>query len=218
MHTNNDDLNQHHGPADAENPGYETTDVNTGGVAVFLAGLFGFVIIFFFVCFFLGRLINNQITKQDGEPNKWHGGVEAGIKGKRQNLAPNPVMQQKELQKMTAAFPTPRLDTDDGNQSTADLHAREDLFLDHYSVAEGSVTTVRIPINRAMELIAQRGLPVVTAVTTAAVMTGDVKPVITAPLTTGFARTGYEIDTIESREQKMNFAKAEGSEHGEAKK
>ena len=217
MHTN-DDLNNAHGPADAENPGYETSDVNTGGVAVFLAGLFGFVLIFFFVCFFLGRLINNQITKQDGEPNKWHGGVAAGVKGKRQNLAPNPVVQQQELRKMTAAFPAPRLDADDGNQSTADLHAREDLLLDHYSVAEGSITTVRIPINRAMELIAQRGLPVATAAATAALMTGDVKPVVMAPLTTGFARTGYEIDTIESREQKMSFAKAEGSTHGEQKK
>jgi hypothetical protein len=217
MHTNND-FNQDKGPADSERPGYETTDVNTGGVAVFLTGLFGFVLIFFFVCFFLGRLINNQITKQDGEPNKWHGGVEASVKGKRQNLEPSPVMQQQELRKMTAAFPTPRLDADDGNQSTADLHAREDLLLDHYSVAEGSITTVRIPINRAMELVAQRGLPVAIATTTAAVMTGDVKPVVMAPLTTGFARTGYEIDTIESRAQKMSFAKAEAGVHGEEKK
>ena len=34
---------------------------------------------------------------------------------------------------MTTTFPEPRLDIDDGNQATADLHAREDLLLDHYS-------------------------------------------------------------------------------------
>ena len=34
-------------------------------------------------------------------------------------------------------FPTPRLETDDGNQDTADLHAREDLLLDHYSSTTG---------------------------------------------------------------------------------
>ena len=43
-------------------------------------------------------------------------------------------MEQQELQQMTNVFPTPRLETDDGNQATADLHAREDLLLDHYSI------------------------------------------------------------------------------------
>ena len=38
---------------------------------------------------------------------------------------------------MTQTFPTPRLDIDDGNQDTADLHAREDLLLDHYSISPG---------------------------------------------------------------------------------
>ena len=40
------------------------------------------------------------------------------------------------------------------------LHAREDLLLDHYSWVDQSQGKVRIPIERAMELIAQRGLPV----------------------------------------------------------
>ncbi len=53
---------------------------------------------------------------------------------------------------------------------------------------------VRIPIERAMELIAQRGLPVAKAVEQAPLMTGDKKPVIAVPLTNGFARTGYEMD------------------------
>ena len=46
-----------------------------------------------------------------------------------------------------------------------------------------------------MEVIAQRGLPVAPPAaggTTAALMYGDVQPVVTLPLTTGFARTGYE--------------------------
>ncbi|CAN5571309.1 hypothetical protein BH10ACI4_BH10ACI4_13760 [soil metagenome] len=216
MPTNDDLKHQHSDVVDSESPGYETTDANVGGVAVFLAGLFGFVLIFFGVCFLLGRVINTQLAKQDGEPNKWHGGPEAGAKQKRENLASNPEMQQRELQKMTAAFPTPRLDIDDGNQSTADLHAREDLFLDNYSVSAGSTGTIRIPINRAMQLIAERGLPVNAAAAGAAPLAGDVKPEVQAPLTTGFARTGYEIDVMESRAQKMSFAKAEGATHSEA--
>ena len=44
--------------AESAKLGYETTDVNVGGVAVFLAGLFGFLLIFFLFCFFMGKAIN----------------------------------------------------------------------------------------------------------------------------------------------------------------
>ncbi len=61
MPTNDDLTNEHSTPVDAEHPGYETTDVNVSGIAVFLAGLFGTVLIFFVVCFMLGKVINNGI-------------------------------------------------------------------------------------------------------------------------------------------------------------
>ncbi len=57
-----------------------------------------------------------------------------------------------------------------------------------------------------MELIAQRGLPVESAPETAATpLAYASKPVVKEPLTTGFARTGFELDVIEAREQKMNM-------------
>jgi hypothetical protein len=216
----NQPLNPEHGVRDAESPGYEMTDVNVNGVAVFLAGLFGSVLIFFVFCFVLGRVINGALEKEDGPPSKWNqlssfSGAE-GNGGKRQNLASNPEIQQKQLEQITETFPTPRLDIDDGNQATADLHAREDLLLDYYSVSPGEVGSIRIPISRAMELIAQRGLPVnAPAATTTVQMTGDIKPVVQAPLTTGFARTGYELGVIAAREQQMNYGKAEDAAHAE---
>jgi hypothetical protein len=46
-----------------------------------------------------------------------------------------------------------------------------------------------------MEIIAQRGLPVVPQnQQQAKLMTGESKPEVSAPLTSGFARTGYEQD------------------------
>ena len=51
---------------------------------------------------------------------------------------------------------------------------------------------MRIPIERAMELLAQRGLPVAPAAQAEPLMTGDVRPVVTAPLTNGFSPTAYE--------------------------
>jgi hypothetical protein len=120
---------------------------------------------------------------------------------------------------MAAAFPNPRLDIDDGNQATAELHEREDLLLDHYSSIPGDSSTIRIPISRAMELIAQRGLPVnAAAAATSPQLAGDVKPEVQAPLTTGFARTGYEIDVMETRAQRLSSEKASAeAEHASAK-
>ena len=69
-------------------------------------------------------------------------------------------MEQQQLREMVQRFPTPRLQTDDGNLETAELHAREDLLLDNYSWVDRQSGKVRIPIARAMELIAQHGLPV----------------------------------------------------------
>ena len=224
MPTNDHDLNQPgpHDPhvRDSDHPGYEVTDVNAGGVAVFLAGLFGSVFIFFLLCYGLGVLINGGIKKEDGPTTKWNtlsafAGAET-TNGKRQDLASNPEMQQRELNQMTSTFPEPRLDIDDGNQATADLHAREDLLLNNYSEIAGAAGTIRIPISRAMEIIAQRGLPVnAQAGATAVEMAGDEKPTVQAPLTVGFARTGYELETIEAREQKLNYGKAVGENKAE---
>jgi hypothetical protein len=215
MPTNDHDLKQptaHDSHVrDPEHPGYEVTDVNANGIAVFLAGLFGSVLVFFFLCYGIGILINGGIKKEDGPVTKWNRlSTFAGpTDGKRQDLTSNAAMEQKEFQQMTSTFQEPRLDIDDGNQATADLHAREDLLLNNYSTVAEESGTIRIPITRAMEIIAQRGLPVNTqgSVATAEMM-GDEKPVVQAPLTSGFARTGYELQTIEAREQRLTYGKA----------
>ena len=77
-------------------------------------------------------------------------------------------------------------------QDVASLHARENLLLENYTWANEEHTRVRIPIDRAMELLAARGLPVTPASNQPRPMTGDGAPRVTAPLTNGFAPTGYE--------------------------
>ena len=216
---NNEEIVETTNPADdSQAAGYEMTDVNASGIVVFLGGLFGFVIIFFFFCFLMGRVINSGLEQMDGKTDKWHqkNNIFAGAlanNGKREDLKSNAAIEQQELQQMTNAFPNPRLDIDDGNQATADLHAREDLLLDHYSTGD----SLRIPINRAMQLIVAKGLPVSTAPESGTKMAGDTTPVVQVPLTTGFARTGYELTQIEARQQKLDFGKAEGAEHAELK-
>jgi hypothetical protein len=222
MHTEGHDMGKpegveaHSAPqVDSEHPGYETQDVSVRGIITFLAGLSGFVIIFFFFCFAMGKAINYGLAKHDGPQDKWHSdGMKMGSPDgtKREDLTSNATMQQRELQQMTQTFPTPRLEIDDGDQDLADLHAREDLLLENYSSsADLPAGTIRIPIDQAMKLVVQRGLPKATATAAAAtLMAGEYAPTVAAPLTNGFARTGYELDTIEAREQKNEFAKAEG--------
>src|SRR5580698_3898559 len=102
-----------------ESPGYETTDVNSSGIAVFLAGLFGTVIVFFFFCYGMGIVINNWLVKLDGPATKWTVAANAVPAGKGKNLASNPDIeqqQQTQLGEMTGSLPEPRLDIDDGEQ------------------------------------------------------------------------------------------------------
>jgi hypothetical protein len=205
-----------HDPVDpklteSENAGYEITDVNVNGIVVFLASLGAFVAVFFVFCFGMGKVINTAILKSDGPPNKWNM-IGAQPQGKRQDLTSNAVMEQNQLNQMVQRFPTPRLQTDDGNEEIAEMHAREDLLLNNYSWVDRTSGKVRIPITRAMQIIAQHGLPVAPQEEqTQPLMAGDRVPVVTMPLTDGFARTGYEQQYLETLEQQ----KMRGEKPGE---
>jgi len=206
MPTHDDHL---HDPLDhhelGDSPGYEVTDVNVSGVVVFLASLAAFVGVFFIFCFGMGKVINTAILKSDGPPNKWNQ-IGAPTRGKRQDLTSNAVMEQQQLNEMVQRFPTPRLQTDDGNEEIAEMHAREDLLLGYYSWVDHAGGKVRIPINRAMQLVAQLGLPVATPEQVGPsepLMAGDRAPVVTMPLTDGFARTGYEQQYLETLQQEQ---------------
>jgi hypothetical protein len=193
-----------HDPVDHQNPGvpspgFEVTDVNVNGVVVFLASLFAFVGVFFVFCFGMGKVINTAIEKSDGPLNKWNQ-IGALPKGKRQDLTSNAVMEQQQLNEMVQRFPTPRLQTDDGNFDITEIHLREDLLLDHYSWVDRSSGKIRIPISRAMEMVAGK-LPVAPNQPTEPLMAGDREPEVTAPLTDGFARTAYEQQYLETLEQ-----------------
>jgi hypothetical protein len=176
--------------------GYEPSDVKITGILVFLIALGTFVAVTGILCYGIGKVFNAHMNHEDGPNTKWTKTVDIRQLG---NLPNNPEMQNK-IAELTQQFPTPRVQTDDGNQDVADLHAREDLLLDNYSWADLAHTKVRIPIERAMELMAQRGLPVAPAVQLPAPLTGDIRPVIQAPLTSGFARTGFEQEQAQAEQ------------------
>lgn len=182
------DPKAHHEEASVRE-GYEITDASVGGIVVFIVGLAVSVCVFFVLCFVMGKVINNGLARADGPTNQW---------ARQNQIAPtksirsNPQLEQEQLAKLTQQFPNPRLQIDNGNQDLMSLHEREDLLLDYYSWVDRSKGTVRIPIERAMEILAQHGLPVMPAEQQQPMMVGDSRPTVQMPLTDGFARTAYE--------------------------
>ncbi len=208
--------------SESKRAGYELTDANVRETALFLVVLGASLAVVFVLAFGIGKLINMELARQDGPTNKWSlmSGAKPG------NLESDPQIQQQQLRALVKRFPTPRLETDDGNMDVAEMHAREDILLNHYSWVDEQKQTVRIPITRAMQLLAQRGLPVqggqageVQASqqkepagqqsgsgqqkSAGSTMFGDGSQAVTAPLTDGFARTGPELRMIETREQRL---------------
>jgi hypothetical protein len=189
MHTHNNEPEDYRPEEVDTSLGYERSDVRVTGIVVFLTALTIFVAVTGIVAYGMGKLIHAYLNKEDGPNTKWTKTVQVRELG---NMPTNPELQKK-VAEMTQAFPTPRVQTDDGNQDVADLHLREDLLLEHYSWVDRGQGTVRIPIERAMALIAARGLPVAQAAEQPrARMVGDGQAAIQTPLTNGFARTGYE--------------------------
>jgi hypothetical protein len=192
-----DHLDPEHGHEPEEvdvSKGYEATDVKISGIVVFIVSLSVFVVCSAVLSYGIGYAIFSHLAKEDaadyGPRSKWTKTVDVRTLG---DLASNPQLQNK-IAQTTEQFPQPRLQTDDGNQEIADLHSKEDLLLENYSWVDKSQGKVRIPIERAMELVAKQGLPVAQHAEAASLLTGDTKVEVAMPLTSGFARTGYEHD------------------------
>ena len=172
---------------------------------MFLAALGIFVAVTAVVCYGIGKVINAHLNKEDGPtpsgPRRWTSGNSA--------TCPRIRACRTRWSSLRRVSPRRACSLDDGNQDVADLHARENLLLEHYSWIDEQQGTVRIPIERAMELLAQQGLPVARPVTEQPLMTGDSRPVVTAPLTDGFAPTGFEQE--EAQERAAEAARGEQS-------
>lgn len=200
-----------HGPEDFNQEeidaslGYESRDVRVSGIVVFLASMAVFVLVTAVLCYGIGAMINTHMDRQDGPTNHW--AKTANIR--ELGNMPSAAAEQDKVAQLMQSFPAPRLLVDDGHSEVADLHARENVLLDHYTWVDQSKGTVRIPIERAMEIISQQGLPVATPSKLAPLMAGDSRPVVTMPLTDGYAHTTFE------QEQAAARAVREGREPGE---
>ncbi len=203
-------IHEHHEPEQVEldtSEGYEKSDVGISWILVFIVSLTIMVGATGALVYGVGKILNSNMQKEDGPVSRWSHPLEVRDLG---NLANSPELQQK-TNDLIQKYPTPRLQNDDGNQEIVDLHQREDLLLEHYSWVDQSKGKVRIPIDRAMDLIVAKGLPVAPDATKSPLLAGDENPEVKKPLTNGFARTGYELAVAQQEAvdaQKVSTAKA----------
>jgi hypothetical protein len=144
--------NQLHPANPAPNGGYERSDIGTRGVLYFLAGLAVAGLLASFVVAGLYSYLNKRSEAEQAPVNPLVTNAPADTRRTADDYP-------------KSAFPNPRLETDERTQLDDD-RLQEEQTLSTYDYIDKQTDTVRIPIDRAMDLIAQRGLPVRSQTTT----------------------------------------------------
>jgi hypothetical protein len=141
-----DDLK--HAPT-ANQDGYERRDIGIGGVLYFLLGLAVAGVIANFAVSGLYSFLEkrNEAEQTSASP------LVTGTPADTRHL---PADSKKYLDQN---FPAPQLETDERGQLDS-IRNNEAQALSSYGWIDQQAGTVRIPIDRAMDLIAERGLPV----------------------------------------------------------
>ena len=114
-------------------PGHELSDIEPGSVALFGALLAAIITAVLIVTYLLFGFFNTRITKT--------------------SPLPSPLSYSRE------PTPEPRLSLRPGGELSA-MRAEENKILTSYDWTDRDHGIVRIPIERAMEMLADRGLPV----------------------------------------------------------
>ncbi len=122
-------------PAEHPNAAYETTDFSPGPVITFGVGILALVAVSFVIIIGVMKLLENL----------------------------NPVGQSiSPVERVSQVPAPPRLEVEEGGDLAESL-SKADAVLNHYGWVDKSSGKVHIPIDRAIDLLAARGLPVRTA-------------------------------------------------------
>lgn len=132
----------------AGNGGYERSDIGAKGVLYFLLGLAVAGLFTYFIVDGLYSYLDKRSEAQQAPVNPLVTNAPADTRH-----IPNDYPQ--------GAFPNPKLEEDERGQLN-DVRLKEEQTLSTYDYIDQKAGTVRIPIDRAMDLVAQRGLPVRT--------------------------------------------------------
>jgi len=139
------------------NGGYERQDIGVAAVLYFLLGLAVAGLLVYFIVDGLYRFLDKRSETEQAPVNPLVTNAPADTR----HIPPeyktdsDSTNYEKYLEKN---FPAPQLETDERSQLNK-VRLREENTLGSYDWIDKDAGTVRIPIDRAMDLIAQRGLP-----------------------------------------------------------
>jgi hypothetical protein len=135
-------------PANPTHGDYERSDIGISGVLYFLVGLAVFGAVMMGIAIGLYHVLDKRSETQQAPVNALVTSAPADTRH-----IPNNYPQ--------SAFPNPKLEEDERGQLN-DIRLKEEQTLATYDYIDQKAGTVRIPIDRAMDLVAQRGLPMRT--------------------------------------------------------
>ena len=147
-----------------DHDGYEHQDLGPTGVFYFMAGLVVFTIIIYVIVFGMYRFLNSYETAHQPAMSPMVG---------------PPADTRAVTHEETQNFPQPRLEENERTQLQQVIED-QDRKLATYNWVDKDKGTAQIPIDRAMDLIVERGLPVYSA----AAEQNSRKPKSKAPPTT----------------------------------
>ncbi len=130
---------------------YDRTDLSARGILLFLAGLLVAGIFIELVIWGMFRFLSHSTLFAQGNPSPL-------VQVQKAMPETNSILQNTG-QVNTNVFPEPRLQTND-EYDMASFLSHENKVLYPKQPFEDSTGTVHIPINQAMALIVERGLPV----------------------------------------------------------
>jgi hypothetical protein len=136
------------------NGGYEHRDVGVAGILYFLLGLFVAGVLAYVVAAILYSYLEKRSNAEQAPVNPLVTSAPADTRHISRDYPQN-------------AFPNPKLEEDERGQLNG-IRLHEEETLSTYDYIDKNAGTVRIPIDRAMDLIAQRGLPTRTQSASAA--------------------------------------------------
>ena len=128
------------------NGGYERQDIGAAGVLYFLLGLLVAGLLIFFLVDGIYSYLDKRSEAEQAPINPLVTNAPADTR-----RVPRDYPQ--------GAFPNPKLEEDERGQLNG-IRLKEEQTLATYDYIDKNAGTVRIPIDRAMDLIVQRGLPV----------------------------------------------------------
>lgn len=132
---------------------YERRDIGISAVVYFLIGLAFALVISYFLVDGLYHFLEKHFEAEQPA-------VSPLVTNAQQDTRHIPPQYHGDYEKyLKEGFPAPQLETNERTELN-DVRLREENVLSTYDYVDKGAGTVRIPIDRAMDLLVERGLPV----------------------------------------------------------